>query len=141
MSLVHGSRGLIYFVHEWTPKFNESALLDDPVLLPAVSALNRQITRLAPVLNLPSSPDAAQVSSDNADVPIALMVKRDAKSVWLFAVAMRGAAATGTFSLPGLKGSRSVEVLDEGRRIEAVDGGFNDRFEPWGVHLYRVSRE
>ncbi len=141
MSLVHGSRGLIYFVHEWTPKFNESALLDDPVLLPAVATLNRQITRLASVLNLPSSPDAARLSSDNAEVPLALMVKRDAKSIWLFAVGMRGSAAAGTFSLPGLKGPRSVEVLDEGRTIAAADGAFKDRFEPWGVHLYRVPSE
>ena len=27
MSLIHGSMGLIYFVHEWKPKFNEWALL------------------------------------------------------------------------------------------------------------------
>lgn len=33
MSLIHGSMGLIYFVHEWTPKFNESALLSDPDML------------------------------------------------------------------------------------------------------------
>src|SRR5208283_2414379 len=54
MSLIHGSRGLIYFVHEWKPRFNESALLGDPEMLAAVTALNRQIARLAPVLNSPT---------------------------------------------------------------------------------------
>ena len=33
MSLVHGSRGLIYFVHQFKPRFNEHALLDDPEML------------------------------------------------------------------------------------------------------------
>ena len=54
MSLVHGSRGLIYFVHQFKPKFNEHALLDDPEMLAAVTAINRQIRELAPVLNSPS---------------------------------------------------------------------------------------
>src|SRR5205823_14108252 len=30
MALIHGSKGLIYFVHQFQPKFNEHALLDDP---------------------------------------------------------------------------------------------------------------
>ena len=53
MALVHGSRGLIYFVHQFKPKFNEHALLDDPEMLAAVTAVNRQIRELAPVLNSP----------------------------------------------------------------------------------------
>ncbi|MGH7969149.1 MAG: hypothetical protein ACREIC_10530, partial [Limisphaerales bacterium] len=51
MSLIQGSRGLIYFVHQFKPNFREAALLDDPEMLAGVTALNRQITRLAPVLN------------------------------------------------------------------------------------------
>ena len=47
MSLVKGSRGIIYFVHQFLPKFDEHALLDDPEMLAAVTAINRQITRLA----------------------------------------------------------------------------------------------
>ena len=33
MSIIHGSQGLIYFVHEWQPRFNEAALLSDPDML------------------------------------------------------------------------------------------------------------
>src|SRR5262249_12827384 len=29
-AIIHGSRGLIYFVHQFEPKFDEHALLDDP---------------------------------------------------------------------------------------------------------------
>src|SRR5690606_34000166 len=54
MSLIHGSRGLIYFVHQFEPAFKEAALLDDPEMLAAVTAINRQIHELAPALNSPS---------------------------------------------------------------------------------------
>jgi len=43
MSLIHGPHGLIYFVHQFKPKFIEAALLADPEILAAVSAINRQI--------------------------------------------------------------------------------------------------
>ncbi len=46
MSLLHGSQGLIYFVHEFAPRFKEAALLDDPEMLRAVTSINRQIQRL-----------------------------------------------------------------------------------------------
>jgi hypothetical protein len=39
MALIHGSRGLIYFVHQFKPAFKEAALLDDPEMLSAVSAI------------------------------------------------------------------------------------------------------
>ena len=55
MALVHGSRGLIYFVHEFKPKFNEHALLDDPEMLAAVTKINRQIRELAPVAQQPAA--------------------------------------------------------------------------------------
>ena len=88
MSLVHGSRGLIYFVHQFKPKFREAALLDDSDMLAAVTALNRQIAELAPVLNSPSITNAATAQTDNAAVPVALMVKRANRaplisSLWL----------------------------------------------------------
>ena len=54
MSIVHGSMGLIYFVHEWEPKFNESALLSDPPMLAAVTRINRRLSELAPVLRGPT---------------------------------------------------------------------------------------
>ena len=40
MALIHGSRGLIYFVHQFEPRFIEAALLEDPQMLTAVTALN-----------------------------------------------------------------------------------------------------
>jgi hypothetical protein len=141
MSIIHGSMGLIYFVHEWEPKFNESALLSDGKMLSAVTEINRQITELAPVLNSPTVKDAVRVSSENIDVPVAVMAKRHGGATYIFAVGMRDGKTTGTFTLAGLKGERAVEVLGEDRTITSKDGVFGDSFEAWDVHLYRIGAE
>jgi hypothetical protein len=124
MSLIHGSRGLIYFIHEWKPRVSESALLNDPEMLAAVTAINRQIARLAPVLNRPTVPDALAVVS----------------AWYVFAVGMGEGKTTAKFSLKNFAGGQPVEVLDENRTLAARDGGFTDTFEPWAVHLYCIKR-
>ena len=139
MSLIHGSRGLIYFVHQFKPVFREAALLDDSEMLAAVTALNQQISKLAPVLNSPTIRDAASVRSENSEVPIAMMVKQHNGATYLFAVGMRDGKAEATFTLGGLNGASAVEVLGEDRTIAAKNGSFSDRFAPWDVHLYRMS--
>jgi hypothetical protein len=141
MSLIHGSMGLIYFVHEWQPKFDESALLSDPVMLAAVTKINRQIAELAPVLNSPAVAEAASVTSGNKDIPIALMLKRHGGASYLFTVAMREGQTHAEFAVPGLSGPQTVEVLGEARTLAAKDGRFADGFQPWDVHLYRIAAE
>jgi len=141
MSIIHGSMGLIYFVHEWKPRFNESALLSDIQMLAAVTEINRQITRLAPVLNSPSVGDGVTISSGNAKVPLAVMMKKYKGVIYLFAVGMRNGGTTAAFTVRGLKGANTVEVLGENRTIPSKDGAFKDGFEPWDVHLYRIGNE
>jgi hypothetical protein len=138
MSLVHGSRGIIYFVHEFKPRSDDHALLDDPPMLAAVTRINAQIRRLAPVLNSPTVEGAVTVTSSSEKVPIAGMVKRQGDSIYLFAVGMRNAATTGSFSLPALPPEAQVRVLDEGRTLLAKNGKFTDAFKAYDVHLYRI---
>ena len=139
MSLIHGSRGLIYFVHEWKPLFNQSALLDDPEMLAAVTALNRQIARLAPVLNSPTVTNVVAVMSENPEVPVAVMAKRTGEALYLFAVGMRDGKTAASFALSGLAGEPNVEVLDERRALKTQDGVFRDDFQPWDAHIYRIA--
>jgi hypothetical protein len=138
MSLVHGSRGIIYFVHEFEPKFDEHALLDDPAMLAAVTALNRQIQELAPALNCPTLQDMLKVESSNEAVPVATMVKKHGGATYVFAVAMKPGATEAAFTFEGLPAGAQIEVLGEGRKIEPADGKFKDRFDEWDVHLYRI---
>jgi len=138
MSLVRGSLGIMYFVHEWKPKFNAHALLDDPEMLAAVTAINKQIHELAPALNSPTIQDALKVDSSNKDVPVATMVKKQGGATYVFAVAMKPGATAAAFTLDGLPAGAQVEVLGEDRKIALADGQFNDHFGEWDVHLYRI---
>jgi len=140
MSIVHGSMGLIYFVHEWKPKFNESALLSDVEMLSAVTAVNKQIAELAPVLNSATVKDAVSAAPDNKDVPVAVMAKEYKEAVYVFAVCMRDAETTAAFTVRGLKGERAVKVLGEDRQIDSKDGVFKDKFKPWDVHIYMLEK-
>ncbi len=139
MSLIHGSRGLIYFVHQFEPVFREASLLDDAELLPAVTAINRQIHELAPILNGPSLEGAVTITSSNERAPIASLVKQQGKAIYIFAVGMRDEVTTATIRLPDVGESVTVDVLGEGRGIEATDGRFTDFFAPYDVHLYHIS--
>ncbi len=139
MSLIHGSRGLIYFVHQFEPSFKEASLLDDAELLSGVTAINRQIHELAPVLNSPTVDGAVKITSAAAAVPIAAMCKQHDGATYVFAVCMRGEPARATVELLGSHASADVQVLGENRSIPLRDGRFEDDFAPYAVHLYRVS--
>jgi len=139
MSLIHGSLGIVYFAHEWEPKFVEAGLLADAEMSAAVAAVNHQILALAPVLNSPDVADAVEVSSSASHVPVDALVKHYRGDTYIFAVGMRLGAAQATFQVAGLEGETRLEVIDEGREIAVVDGEFIDDFAPYEVHLYRIA--
>lgn len=168
MAIIHGSRGFIYFVHEFKPRFNEHALLDDPEMLKAVTDLNGEVTRLAPVINTPpisvgvvARPLAEQVRSSGAGAPdpgnssalasttvesagivepkpVAATARRVQRNVYIFAVGMRNASARATFALPAVRTGNEVEVIGENRTLPITDGRFEDTFGPYEVHIYRT---
>jgi hypothetical protein len=139
MSLIHGSNGLIYFVHQFSPRFNEHALLDDPAMLEAVTAINAQIRELAPVLNSPTIPSGAIATSSDKDVPIDVMVKRWDGITYVFAVTPHNGNTRGTIAVKDLPAAARVEVIGESRTIPIQAGEFSDDFSSCDVHLYRIS--
>ena len=137
MSLIQGSVGLIYFVHEFKPKFIEAGLLAHTEQTQAVQDINATIRALAPVLNSPSVQGAVTVRSSESSVPVAAMVKTFAGATYVFAVAMRDGQTTATFHLAS-PAAATAEVIDENRTIPVQAGTFQDRFGGYDVHLYRV---
>ena len=137
MALIHGARGFGYFCHEWVPEFNSNALLDDPVIFPAVSEINAQIHKLAPVLNSPDKTGLVSVISDNQDVPVDILVKHFQDTLYVFAVAMRDGPAECTFTIEGNQPDH-VNVIGESRNITVTDGSFEDSFSSDDVHLYKM---
>ncbi|GAA4314051.1 hypothetical protein [Compostibacter hankyongensis] len=138
MSLIHGSTGLIWFVHEFRPAFNASALLDDPQMLAAVTSVNRQITELAAVLHRPSLSDHAAAQTAVPGMQVDMMAKQYGNSLYLFSVGMRKLGGSAAFHIKGLPQRTTVTVIDEGRTLEARNGIFTDTFKPWDVHIYRI---
>jgi hypothetical protein len=141
MALVRGSTGIVYFCHQFKPNFIEAGLLADAEMLAGVTAVNKQIQELAPVLNSPTIIDRVSVESSVAEQPVETLVKQQGQDLYVFAVGMRGGETTASFQVAGLSGNGKAEVLGEGRSVEVTAGKFADRFGPWDVHLYRIRGE
>jgi hypothetical protein len=138
LAIVHGSRGLIYFAHEFKPKFVEAGLLADPEMAGGVGEVNAQVQSLAAVINAPAEAGVVTVTSDVAEAPVAVMGKRHGGATYVFAVGTRGKATGAAFALGGVKDA-TAEVIGEGRTVAVTDGKFRDEFAGYGVHLYRVA--
>ena len=138
MSIIHGSQGIIYFVHQWVPRFRESGLLANPRMWHAVTNLNDQIRRLAPVLNQPTVEKAVRVETQPAEGKVDVMAKRREGSLFVFAVEMRGRSVEAQFQSSLLKNIHRVHVLFEDRWVPVHQDAFHDHFEPWDVHIYQV---
>jgi hypothetical protein len=139
MSLIHGSQGLIYFVHEWVPRFNEAALLDDSEMLTAVTALNRQIRLLAPVLNAPTMTEVLRIELEDPERPVAAVAKRYGEDVYLFTVNLRGTSTRCTFDLRAFSNSTEIiDIEDRSRSLTHEESRLSEHFDPWEVHLFRL---
>lgn len=90
MSLIAGSQGIIYFVHQFKPTFQEASVFSDPELLAEVTRVNQSITQLAPVLNSTSLPGVSVISKDQS--AIKYMLKKYDGKVYAF-IANESAAA------------------------------------------------
>lgn len=139
MSIIGGSRGVIYFVHEFKPKFIEAGVLAHPEQAKVIEQVNKQVLSLAAVINAPAPAKAAGVQSSDPDAPVAAMPREHQGNVYIFAAALRDKTATATFDL-GRPADGQVEVIDEDRSLPLKSGRFQDDFEPYQVHLYRFSR-
>jgi hypothetical protein len=135
MSLIHGAAGVQYFCHRMTP-LNETDCLDDAATAAALERINREILQLAPALNTQSY--ALSPSSSNAAVPVRAVLKLLDQERYVFAAGMADGATTASFTLRGIGASTRIEVIGENRVILPSDGAFDDAFEPYAVHLYRV---
>jgi hypothetical protein len=136
LSIIHGSRGLIYFVHQFEPKFNEHALLDDPLMLRAVTDLNRQIEAFAPVLN-DSSHAATTVTSSNAAID-AMSIAHEG-SLYVFAVSLSQSPVRARLQLGSHKFlSQRAEVVGGKRYLDQRGGELMDEFNYCQVNIYKI---
>jgi hypothetical protein len=136
MAIIHGAKGIGYFCHSFYPESVEASLLHDPQMLVEIKKINQQITSLATVLNGNSISNFAEVKSSNPNVPIDMLAKSQGNNSYLFSVAMRNEPTDATFKI---NSGESVEVIGENRTIKISNGQFEDHFEGYDVHLYKIS--
>lgn len=142
MSIIHGSRGILYFVHQFKPDFVEATWLKSPELATAIRKINQRIQGLAKTINQPPSDDIAAIRTQDlhgAPLPmekIAITARRDECAVHLFAASLANLPIKAEIRLrqPAL----TAEVLDENRTVKIGENGFSDDFPPYAVHLYAI---
>ena len=142
ISIVHGTKGLVYFAHSIVP-FVEAALAQDPKQMANVTKINAEIKALAPVINDGVDfSDGASVASSNDMVPVDIMVKKYKDEIYVFAVAMKkGDPTTATIQVKGVTKPGKVEVIGEGRTLDIdAKGQFKDEFKTWENHNYKISK-
>ena len=142
MSLIHGSLGIIYFVHQFSSNgslLREDGIFNFPSLADAVAEINAQVTALAPVLNSPTVPRGVDVSSPGT-TPVRTMVKQYNGATYVFAVAMLNNPGTANLTLPNVT-SGTVSVIGERRQLTLSGGAFQDAFAGYGVHLYQITQQ
>lgn len=135
MALIHGAKGIGYFCHSFYPRQDDAALLHDKEMMAAVKEINTQITSLAHVLNSKTIVDFARVTSSNPQVPVDIMTKKYDTDHYLFAVAMRNLPTKASFET---NAGKQVEVVGENRKIEIINGRFEDHFNGFEVHIYKI---
>ena len=138
MALISGARGLIYFVHQFKPAFKEAALLDDPEMLKAITAINRQIRELAPVLNSPAVINGLTIHTSSLGSPIAAILKRHRDASYIFAVNLQNQPVRATIAIREAGAAIEANVLDEARHVAVQAGAFTEEFQPYAVRLYRI---
>ena len=133
MAIIHGAKGIVYFVHEWTGGFKEDGVFRHPEIVDAMMKLDASIKTLAPVINSESIPGKASVSSP----AITTMVKESGGALYLFAVSNIADGQTVSFSVSGIKKGGAV-VVDENRSVAISNGTLSDSFAPYAVHIYEI---
>ena len=135
MALIHGVKGFGYFCHSFLDTQDDAAPLHDAEMREGLTAINREVTALAPALNAPTLPEYASVEVVPGAIPVDIMAKEWNGAHYLFAVAMRPGASEATFRVAS---GKSVEVIGENRTLKVKNNLFTDTIGSYGVRLYKI---
>ena len=88
MTIIHGARGYMYFVHQFSPVEEEDSILhaEHADVKAVVAATDAQVAALARVLNTPSVGNGVTVKSSSAHAAVNVLLKRYGGCTFLLAV-------------------------------------------------------
>jgi hypothetical protein len=135
-SLIHGARGIVYFNHSFGGDCETQHLLRDACYVAtreAVTRLNRQLTRLAPVLNAPFVDGVTTVAGS-----VDTMTRYSDGRLYVVGGSAQAGPQQVTFRLSCVDDA-TVTVVDEDRTLTVRSGMFTDSFADGNaVHVYRI---
>lgn len=161
-SIVHGARGIIYFIHDFNPDNGTAergvwsqAYYDrttGDAIIARMKVVNARLQSLASVINSPElgaisastgreSPSAFVTVSSTGSIPIDMMVRQHGGQTYVFAQAsgndthIGSGNTTATFTWAA-GGSRTLAVRDESRSVTQTNGVWSDTFTPYQLHIY-----
>ena len=135
--IIHGARGTIYFNHNFGgPCLSQHVLRDScgASVRPTVTAVNKQVTELAPVLNAPFV-DGILTTTGKVDTA----VKKYNGSFYVLAGSGQPDSQNVTFTNECTTATTAT-VLGENRTVAVSGGTFTDTFADGNaVHLYQLN--
>lgn len=139
MSIIHGARGLVYFVHRFNPTFHSHALLEDAQMSSTVYRINATVQSLAPVINrIEAREEPLRALAAPGERVVHYVRGKCAEYTYIFAVPMDSGVMTAGFPVPEAAAGAQAEVLEENRTIALQDGVLLDEFTGWSARLYRI---
>ncbi len=128
LSVIHGSVGLFYFGHHFVGQEKEANWEE-------LKALTREIQDLSPIILSPTVEPGAKIpATDKIDT----MLKNYHGDYYLFAAYRDVPEVNPTITLPFTPAA--VEVVNENRKIVPNGNSFQDTFDRYAVHIYKISR-
>lgn len=146
-ALVHGAKGITWYTYggfvEPEKKAFNYGVASSAEAWNATTNLTRRIAGLVPVLLAPDvpQPPVPVVTKGAATDPlgrpsVTMLLKRCGVSAWVLAVNASKEAVS--VRIDTRLGAATADVLWEDRRLAVRGGCFEDDFEPFGVHVYRL---
>jgi hypothetical protein len=143
--VISGAQGIIYFMHDFspTPLGNDYAGLKEPGMPDAMKAANQSVLAYGAVLLTPDISGTSVVTT--GPVNVIALTKHFEGATYIFAMGdgnssyRNGLAVDATITVRGQTGTKNVEVLNDSRTVTMTDGTFNDHFEPYEVHIYKLN--
>ena len=146
-AIIHGGNGITWFkyggdVGEKGARY--SGMFRTPEDWTAMTNITRRIEALSPLLTerTPPQPPVPEIvegpKTDPLGQPsVTLLLKTHRSAHYVFAVNAVNEPVRARFRIGGVKAS-TVGVAWERREIKMAGGAFEDDFEPFGVHVYRL---
>lgn len=138
LAIVHGADGLMYYSYSLEQSIKErnyNLRRDAPELWAGISALNKELGALGPII---ASRDDRVDFAPPADPAIHAAAWRQGDKMVLIAVNSSDHAVVTTFTCPEARATE-LELAFEGRKLTTDrPGQFGDVFQPYQVHVYNL---